>query len=103
MQTISQIRLRRRIKWTQGGCNPNVSPKEDPVGAMTIEKLKIIIREHQIIMLVNEGGHSHMRRSPLTDSLQICQDVAHSGSKTHETVRDDISPPQKRFPQTCHH
>jgi hypothetical protein len=65
--------FKKKNKMDQGGCSPNVSPKEDPVGAVTIKKLNIIIREHQIIMLVNEGGHSHMRHSPLTDSLQICQ------------------------------
>jgi hypothetical protein len=69
-------------KMGTGGRDSNVL--KDPVGAMTIDELEMIIREHKTIMLVSEGGHSNMRRSPFTDSLQTRQHVAYD-SKFFET------------------
>jgi hypothetical protein len=58
--------FKKKPKMGKGACNSNVS-KYDPVGAMTIDELEMLIREHQTIMLVNEGGHLHMRRSSEMD------------------------------------
>jgi hypothetical protein len=58
--------FKKKSKMDQGSRNPNVS-KDDPVGAMTVNELEMLIREHQTIMLVNKGGHSHMQVRQYTD------------------------------------